>query len=101
MNASSLSQNQRLSFAWVACERAAGKWARARRAGERVTLSSLYRRGLLVRRPWRGEEGAADAAYEYNFAPVVVEALAEKVREAAALKERPGFLNSPGPSERK
>ena len=73
MSAAELSQLQRLTLAWVACERTAGRWARARRPGERVTLASLYRRGLLERRAWRGVEGHADAAYEYAFAPVVLE----------------------------
>ena len=43
------------------------KWARARGSGERVTLASLYRRGLLDRRAWRGNDGDADAAYEYQL----------------------------------
>lgn len=40
-------------------------WHRARSSGERVTLASLHRKGLLQRRAWRGAEGDADAAHEY------------------------------------
>lgn len=40
-------------------------WHRARSSGERVTLASLHRKGLLQRRARRGVEGDADAAYEY------------------------------------
>lgn len=39
---------------------------RAAGNGERVTLASLYRAGVLARRCWRGKEGEADAAYEYR-----------------------------------
>lgn len=41
-------------------------WYRARSSGERVTLASLFRKGLLKRRAWRGQEGDADAAHEYQ-----------------------------------
>jgi hypothetical protein len=44
----------------------AGKWYRARSSGERVTLASLFRRGILERQAWRGNEGEADAAHEYR-----------------------------------
>lgn len=43
-----------------------GEWYRANGNGQRVTLSSLYRRGYLERRAWRGREGEADAAHEYR-----------------------------------
>jgi hypothetical protein len=82
MSAAELSQCQRLTLAWVACERTAGRWARARRPGERVTLASLYRLGLLERRAWRGVEGDAGAAHEYNFAAVVLEAFERLKAEA-------------------
>lgn len=39
---------------------------RAASNGERVTLASLYRAGVLERRCWRGTDGAANAAYEYR-----------------------------------
>ncbi len=41
-------------------------WFRARSSGERVTLASLWRHGLLERRAWRGVEGEPDAAHEYR-----------------------------------
>jgi hypothetical protein len=50
----------------------AGEWARARRHGERPSLAALHARGMVVRRPWRGEDGAADAAYEYQLTPALL-----------------------------
>jgi hypothetical protein len=52
-------------------------WYRATRSGERVTLVSLYRRGLLERRAWRGKEGAADAAHEYRLSTIVRQEMAQ------------------------
>lgn len=54
-----------------------GAWYRAASSGERVTLSSLHRQGLLVRHAWRGREGHPDCAYEYQPAPLVQEVLQE------------------------
>lgn len=48
--------------------RTSAGWYRAAGNGERVTLASLFRRGLLIRRSWRGIEGAPDAAHEYHSA---------------------------------
>ncbi len=45
-----------------------GLWFRAEHPGQRVTLASLYRKGLLVRRVRRGKDGDPDAAYEYTTA---------------------------------
>jgi hypothetical protein len=59
----------RESMRHVAREHAAGRWARARRSGERASLAALHARGFVVRRAWRGTEGDADAAYEYQLAP--------------------------------
>lgn len=47
----------------LACE----GWYRASSSGERVTLASLYRKGILQRRARRGAEGDANAAYEYRY----------------------------------
>lgn len=44
-------------------------WYRARSNGERVTLASLFRKRILTRRAWRGEEGSPDAAHEYRPTP--------------------------------
>lgn len=55
------------SLKHVAREHAADRWARARRSGERPSLSALETRGLVVRRAWRGQAGDADAAYEYRL----------------------------------
>lgn len=35
-------------------------------AGERVTLASLFQKGLVIRRPWRGVDGEPNASYEYR-----------------------------------
>jgi hypothetical protein len=50
-----------------------GEWVRSEHHGERVTFASLHGRQLLVRRAWRGEAGEADAAYEYQAHPKVME----------------------------
>lgn len=55
----------------VACKviaryRRTGGWYRAHGNGERVTLASLYRAGVLQRRAWRGVEGHPDCAHEYH-----------------------------------
>lgn len=42
-------------------------WYRAQSSGQRVTLASLWRQGILERRAWRGTEGDADAAHEYRI----------------------------------
>jgi hypothetical protein len=52
-------------------------WCRARDKGERVTLASLWRQGLLDRRAWRGAEGEVGAAHEYRASKAVLDALAE------------------------
>lgn len=54
-----------------------GQWHRARTSGERVTLASLHRYGLLDRRVRRGEEGEANAAYEYQTSKVWNEEVAK------------------------
>lgn len=58
---------QRYVFGVVSAHHLRGLWYRAASSGERVTLASLYRHGVLKRRAWRGNEGAADAAYEYQL----------------------------------
>lgn len=73
----------RQTLAHVARVHFAGGWARARRAGERPSLAALHARGLVVRRPWRGVEGDADAAYEYRLAPGVEQALRAKLRSSS------------------
>lgn len=52
-----------------------GAWYRAQTSGERVTLASLYTRGLLTRQARRGVEGEANSAYEYRLSELVVELL--------------------------
>jgi hypothetical protein len=47
-----------------------GGWYRAEGNGQRVTLASLFRKGALSRRAWRGVEGEADAAHEYRLSVV-------------------------------
>lgn len=60
---------QRYVLGVVSAHHLRGLWYRAARSGERVTLASLYRAGALTRRAWRGNEGEADAAYEYRLTP--------------------------------
>lgn len=52
--------------------RAGEEYTRAASSGERVTLASLYRYGLLERKAWRGKEGGASAAYEYRVTAEVI-----------------------------
>ena len=58
---------QRHVFGVVSAHHLRGLWYRAAHSGERVTLASLYRAGVLKRRAWRGNEGEANAAYEYQL----------------------------------
>ena len=66
---------QRYVFGVVAAHHLRDLWYRAAGSGERVTLASLYRAGALKRRAWRGNEGEADAAYEYRLAREADEAV--------------------------
>ena len=58
---------QRHVLGVVSAHHLRGLWYRAAHSGERVTLASLFRAGALQRRAWRGNEGEADAAYEYRL----------------------------------
>lgn len=61
-----MTSRQRIVLADVRhCYKYARQWYRARTSGERVTLASLWRAGVLDRRPHRGREGEPNAAYEY------------------------------------
>lgn len=71
----SLTPLQKAAFVNVVRAQAKGQWYRATNSGERVSLASLYRRSLAKRRAWRGQEGASDAAYEYQLEASVVEVL--------------------------
>ena len=75
-----LTPAQRQVFARVIRATLDARWYRAAGSGERVTLASLYRHGLVARRAWRGVEGQADAAHEYSATPAVMAAYAEVVR---------------------
>jgi hypothetical protein len=70
-----LSQIQKDVFLKVVRKTVAKGWYRAETSGERVTLVSLQRYGLLIRRVWRGNEGEANTAREYQAAPIVLETL--------------------------
>jgi len=71
-----LSQLQRQVLGAVVAQHRRGLWYRAASSGERVTLASLFRAGVLARRAWRGKEGEADAAHEYRLSEALREALA-------------------------
>lgn len=58
---------QKLVLGRVAAATMRGEWYRAARNGERVTLASLLRAGVVVRRVWRGKKGNANAAHEYQL----------------------------------
>lgn len=62
-----------------------GNWYRAASSGQRVTLASLYRHGYLTRRAWRGVEGEADAAHEYQATAREVSAAEQAAAELANL----------------
>jgi hypothetical protein len=66
---------QRSVLGVVSAHHLRGLWYRAASSGERVTLASLYRAGVLRRRVWRGNEGEADAAYGYQLTPEAEQAL--------------------------
>lgn len=66
---------QRYVFGIVSAHHLRGLWYRAASSGERVTLASLYRAGALARRARRGNEGEADAAYEYRLTEVADQVL--------------------------
>ena len=66
---------QRYVLGQVSAHHLRGLWYRAADSGQRVTLASLYRAGALKRRAWRGNEGEADAAYEYRLTDAAEEAL--------------------------
>lgn len=70
-----MTPNQRRTLAAVVRATAAGRAYRASSCGERVTLASLFARGLLERRAWRGLEGERDAAHEYQAAAVFMDAI--------------------------
>jgi len=70
---------QRYVFGVVSAHHLRGLWYRAASSGERVTLASLYRAGVLTRRAWRGNEGEADAAYEYRLSTMADHVLRESL----------------------
>ena len=72
-----MTDRQRRVFNVVAAHHLRGLWYRATSSGERVTLASLYRAGALKRRAWRGNEGEADAAHEYQLTPEAAQAVKE------------------------
>lgn len=73
---SSLTESQRRTLRRVRVVHDRGEWARAVSAGERVTLASLEARGLLERRPWRGDGVSRDSAFEYRLSASLARALA-------------------------
>lgn len=74
---------QRYVFGVVSAHNLRGLWYRAAHSGERVTLASLYRAGVLQRRTWRGSEGEANAAYEYRLTELAEQVLQQALREGA------------------
>lgn len=66
-----LTQLQREVLLAVARNCRAGFWYRAQSSGQRVTLASLHRKGLLTRRVRRKGANSADNAYEYRLSEAV------------------------------
>lgn len=66
----------------VACKVGAAtvrdEWYRAESSGERITLASLLRAGVVVRRVWRGRTRDTNAAHEYQLASAAIQALKEE-----------------------
>jgi hypothetical protein len=58
---------QKLVAGKVAAATFRAVWYRSESSGERVTLASLLRAGVVVRRVWRGKTGSANAVYEYQL----------------------------------
>lgn len=54
----------------------AGESGQGSSGGERVTLASLHRAGLVKRRVWRKGKSAADNAHEYAITDAVADHLA-------------------------
>ena len=71
MTARPLTDSMKASLRYVAIHAGTG-WVRSRTAGERVTLAALENRGLLERRPWRGDGISRDSAFEYRVAPAIL-----------------------------
>ena len=78
---------QRYVLGVVSAHHLRGLWYRAAGSGQRVTLASLYRAGVLNRRAWRGNEGEADAAYEYRLTPEAEQAVFQSTRSANSDRE--------------
>jgi hypothetical protein len=62
----------------VAREHFAGRWARSRNAGDRVSLAHLFYNGWIIRQAWRGE-GTASPAYEYRLTEAMETAIRKRV----------------------
>jgi hypothetical protein len=65
---------QKLVAGKVAAATMRGEWYRAESSGQRVTLASLLRAGVVVRRVWRGRTGSANAAHEYQLSEAALAA---------------------------
>jgi hypothetical protein len=68
------------------CHLHQGLWYRAARSGERVTLASLFRSGLLMRQAHRGNEGEGHAAHEYKLSAMMREELSARLVDTGDIK---------------
>ena len=82
-----LTSLQQETLAGAIRAREMGAWFRATRNGQRVTLASLFRRGLLVRRVWRGH--GPNAAHEYRPSSNVMAEWNAKCAEARKQENTP------------
>jgi len=63
----------------VRAARAYPEFIRAETAGDRVTLASLFDRGFMERRVWKGTY--PNAAHEYRLSDAVADTLTKTVRD--------------------
>lgn len=84
----SLSQTQKATFFAVARATLQDQWYRAAGSGERVTLASLYRQGLLIRRVHRGE-GTLSPAHEYQLAEMARQEVLRSLQNSGSEQNKP------------
>jgi len=81
--AAQLTQPQRAQLVRALRARQDGtEWIRSQDHGQRVTLASLYTRGLLTRRAW-AKAGTTSPAHEYRMADDLYEAWLRKQQPQA------------------
>ncbi len=80
---------QRYALGVVSAQHLRGLWYRAAGNGQRVTLASLYRAGVLTRRARRGNAGEPDAAYEYRMTAEAEQILRQTLAAPSPDEDKP------------